>query len=164
MLGTQTHGQGCQTHFTEKEAEVWKDLVTCWRPFNCQEMAFSRHSNARPVSVLHPVLPVTTPRPVLGAGQQGSTADGASPAIFELSRGALWESGSNTDVFHSHPFPPRGGIRFHAHPPGSAHPGCPVSALPETCTPLDWEPPLSSAQPLQPTFPSFNNSSHKRNN
>lgn len=29
MLGTQTQGREYQTHFTEKEAEVQKDLVTC---------------------------------------------------------------------------------------------------------------------------------------
>lgn len=68
MLGTQTPEQGYQTHFTEKETEVQRDLVVCWRLwFIYQEIAFSQRYNAKPVSTPHPVLPITMPGPVPGA-------------------------------------------------------------------------------------------------
>lgn len=89
MLGTQTHG--ISNPFHKKETEVQRDLVTCCRLwFTDQEIAFSWHPNAKPVCLPHPVLPVTMPGPVPGAGLTRVHGGRVSPAIRELT-GSLRE-------------------------------------------------------------------------
>ena len=89
MLGAQTHGIANPSH--KKETEVQRDLVTCWRLwFTYQEIAFSRHPNAKSVCLPHPALPVTMPGPVPGAGLTRVHGGRVRPAIRELT-GSLRE-------------------------------------------------------------------------